>query len=310
MANNPGSDTVCVLGLGLMGTIFARHFLTEGKTVAGYDPEPDRRNDVAAHGGAVFESVAEAVADAELVLLSLPNSIVMLEVCDQIIAAGVAPRLIIDTTTGDPNDSILAAAKLSDAGHRYVDATVSGNAAQFGERDVIFMVGGNPDDVLQATELLSPLARRVYPVGGIAAGSRAKLVVNHVLSINRTAVAEGLTVAEKAGLDLDPMLEILRDSAAYSRAMDIWGRRMVTADYDPPASRIRQSHKDSRLINAHAEELGASHALVAVVRGLLSDAEAGGLGNADNSSMMELMRRRADLSQGDAASGESTDGPG
>ena len=102
-------------------------------------------------------------------------------------------------------------------------------------------------------------------------------------------------MADQAGLDLATVLEVLRDGAAYSRAMDMWGDRMVTGDHWPPASRVRQSHKDSRLINAHAERVGASRALVSVVREALVEAEEGGLADADNSSIMEVMRRRAGI---------------
>ena len=288
-------ENVAVIGLGLMGGTFTEHFIDGGHHVFGYDPDPERGVELAERGGVACATIAEAVADAKLVVMSLPNSTVMLAVCAEIVAADCGDVLVIDTTTGDPDDSITAAALLADVGHSYVDATISGNAAQFGEKDVIFMIGGESDDVQTATDLLTPLGRKVYAVGGLGAGSRAKLVVNHVLSINRTAVAEGLTVAEKAGLDLDPMLEVLRDSAAYSKAMDIWGQRMVDGDHYPPASRVRQSHKDSRLINGHAEATGASHAFVEVVRQALVEAEENGLADADNSSVMELMRRRAGI---------------
>lgn len=286
---------VAVLGLGLMGGTMAVHLLAEGHQVAGYDPDPDRRQEHSARGGDSFASVGEAVDRADRVILSLPNSDVMLVVIDEIIAAETSRTLVIDTTTGDPDDSIVAGDRLADAGHAYVDATVSGNAAQLAVKDIIFMIGGDDADVADAREVLEPLGRQVYVVGPLGAGSRAKLVVNHVLSINRAAVAEGLTAAEKAGIDLDRMLEVLRDSAAYSKAMDIWGQRMVEGDHYPPASRIRQSHKDSRLINAHAESIGASHSLVEVVRQLLAEAEETGLGDADNSAAIELMRRRAGI---------------
>lgn len=299
----PTSGRVAVLGLGLMGGTLAGHLLDADFEVIGHDPDPDRRREHHARGGRAVGSVAEAVtgavagADVRLVVLSLPNSAIMLDVCREIVDCsppGGAP-LVIDTTTGDPDDSSPAAEMLTAAGGGYVDATVSGNAAQAAAKDIIFMVGGAERDVARATELLRLLGRRVYHVGGVASGSRAKLVVNHVLSINRTALAEGLTVAEKAGVDLGPMLAILRDSAAYSKAMDLWGDRMVAADHHPPNSRVRQSLKDSRLINDHAESIGASRALVNVVRSALTEAADGGLGDADNSAIMEVMRRRAGI---------------
>lgn len=295
MTADNGGNNIAVLGLGLMGSRFAGHFLAAGRAVSGFDPDPDRRQDLDELGGRSAATVAEAVVDSGLVLLSLPNGEVMRGVSAEIAAAGVPSLLVVDTTTSAPDEVEAAAAVLAEAGHRYVDATVSGNAAQLSEKDVIYMIGGDEADVAVATELLSPIGRQVYSVGPVGAGARAKLVVNHVLSINRTGVAEGLGVAEKAGLDLESMLQILRDSAAYSKAMDIWGDRMVRADHHPPASRVKQSHKDSRLINAHAEELGASHELVAVVRQALAEAEETGLADADNSAIIELMRRRAGI---------------
>ncbi len=286
---------VGVLGLGLMGEAFAQHFISDGYEVLGYDPEAKCRDAVAEAGGEVFDTIAEVVNGVELVILSLPNSDIMLEVSSDIVASGADGLLVIDTTTGNPDHSLTAAEQLAGAGHSYVDATISGNAAQFRERDVIYMVGGEPDDVERTIALLTPLGRGVYPVGGISSGSRAKLVVNHILSINRTAVAEGLAVAEKAGIDLDSMLTILRDSAAYSKAMDLWGDRMVSGEYHPPASRIRQSHKDSRLINDHAESIGASHDVVDMVRQHFVEAEEGGLSDSDNAAMIEVMRRRAGI---------------
>lgn len=288
------ANRVAIIGLGLMGGTLSQHFLDGGLEVIGFDPDADRRAEHEARGARVAEQVAACVADVDVVVLSLPNSTIMLEVCNDIVESG-ATVLVIDTTTGDPEDSLQAYGTLTASGSSYVDATVSGNAAQFAEKDVIFMIGGDPADVVTASALLTPLGRHVYEVGPVASGSRAKLVVNHVLSVNRTAVAEGLAVAEKAGVDLDSMLEILRDSAAYSKAMDIWGDRMVAADHYPPASRVRQSNKDSRLINAHAESVGAAHELVAVVNRYLTEAEETGLADADNSAAIEIMRRRGGI---------------
>lgn len=289
------SDQIAMIGLGLMGSTFAGHLLANGRAVVGYDPVAEMGREHLGRGGTVAGSVAETVAAVDVVILSLPNSSIMLEVCREIAAASVSDLLVVDTTTGDPDDVVAAAGILADAGVGYVDATVSGNAAMAAAKDIIFMVGGTESDVQLATELLETLGRRVYAIGPVGAGARAKLVVNHILSINRTALAEGLTVAEKSGLDLDSILEVLIDSAAYSRAMDIWGARMVAAEHYPPASRVRQGHKDSRLINTHAESLGASHGLVSVVRAALLEAEDAGLSDADQSAVMEVMRRRAGL---------------
>jgi|TARA_B110000238_G_scaffold167039_1_gene182941 3-hydroxyisobutyrate dehydrogenase-like beta-hydroxyacid dehydrogenase len=284
-----------MIGLGLMGSTLATHLQGEGHTVVGYDPNHGRRREHVRRGGVSVESIADAVVSCSLAILSLPNSSTTIAVCNEIVEAAPSELLVIDTTTGDPSDSFTGSLMLASIGARYVDATVSGNAAQAAVKDIIFMIGGAAADVTRAAAVLEPLGRQVYRVGPLGAGMRAKIVVNHILYINRAAIAEGLAVAEKAGLELEPMFQVLRDSAAYSKAMDIWGQRMIDGDFNPPASRVRQSLKDARLINAHAESIGASHALVEVVRAALVDAVDGGLADEDNASVMEVMRRRAGI---------------
>ncbi|MBK5266024.1 MAG: NAD(P)-dependent oxidoreductase [Acidimicrobiia bacterium] len=286
---------VAVIGLGLMGGTIAGHLIDDGHAVTGYDPEPDRRAELGERGGMAADSVADAIAPAAVAILSLPNSSIMLDIIPEIAGAAAKGLIVVDTTTGAPADSIEAARQLADAGIAYTDATISGNAAQTAEKDIIFMLGATPEVASTISGLLQPMCRNVYHVGPVGAGSRTKLVVNHILSINRVAIAEGLAVAEKAGLDLAPVLEVLKDSAAYSKAMDIWGGRMVGGDYYPPKSRVRQSHKDARLIRDHANELGASIELQTKVREELEEAESGGLSDADNASVMEVMRRRAGI---------------
>jgi 3-hydroxyisobutyrate dehydrogenase-like beta-hydroxyacid dehydrogenase len=141
--------------------------------------------------------------------------------------------------------------------------------------------------------VLEVVARSVHHVGALGSGARTKLIVNLIVGVHRTAMAEALVVGEKAGLGLDALLEVLKDGAAYSRAMDIWGDRMVTGDHFPPDSRIRQNHKDFRLILELGQAVGAPTFLASTVRQLLAIGEATGLEDADNSAMVEIMRRSA-----------------
>jgi 3-hydroxyisobutyrate dehydrogenase-like beta-hydroxyacid dehydrogenase len=122
-----------------------------------------------------------------------------------------------------------------------------------------------------------------------------KLIVNHALTIHRMALAEALVVAELAEMDLDTTLAVLKDSLAYSKAMDVWGERMVRGDHEHPFARLRQSHKDARLIVEHGLELGATMDLAQVARAALAEGEETGLADLDNSSVAEVVRRRAGL---------------
>jgi 3-hydroxyisobutyrate dehydrogenase-like beta-hydroxyacid dehydrogenase len=115
------------------------------------------------------------------------------------------------------------------------------------------------------------------------------------------AIAEVLVVAEKAGLDLEQTLEVLKDSAASSKAMDIWGERMIAGAHYPPLGRLRLTRKDAGLIVDQAEEVGASAEMVRAALAVVEEAMAAGLGDADNGAVMEALRRRAGLTRFDAS---------
>ena len=115
--------------------------------------------------------------------------------------------------------------------------------------------------MFQACQLIfAALAKDVYFLGPNGSGGICKLVANLVLTLNRMALAEGLTLAKKAGLDQLQTLEVLKKSAAYSKAMDQKGMRMVKREIQSPASRLSSSYKDARLILAPGRAPGLSAA--------------------------------------------------
>jgi len=292
------ASPVAVIGLGIMGSRMAARLLAAGFTLRGYDPDPARSSEFQAAGGHPVSSPAGAVQGCEIALLSLPNSGVSRQVClgeGGISSSGAASLLVLDATTGRPEDAVEIGDELAKVGIRYADATVSGNAPVAARGELVVMVGGDDDDYRQAGPILEAIGRSHHHVGAVGAGARAKLIVNHALTINRMALAEALVVAEMAGLDLDRILEVLKDGVAYSKAMDLWGERIIAGDHYPPSARVRQSHKDARLITEHARALGAPTALVDVVRAALEEAEKSGLADADNSAVAEVVRRRAGI---------------
>jgi 2-hydroxy-3-oxopropionate reductase len=289
---------IAFIGLGLMGSRMSDHLLAAGHEVRGYDPEPARLEEHAGRGGVVTGSPAEAVEGCWAAVLSLPISDVSREVClgkGGILEAGVSPLFVYDTTTGRPGDAIEIAEALAPAGIVYSDTTVSGNSEIAERAELVVMMAGSEEAYVAGRPIFEAIGRSHHHVGPIGSGSRMKLIVNHALTINRMAMAEALVVAELAGMDPATALVVLKDSLAYSKAMDVWGDRIVAGDHDPPYARLRQSHKDARLIVEHGEELGATMDLVRVVRDALAEGEEAGLADLDNSAVAEVVRRRAGI---------------
>lgn len=287
---------VGLIGLGLMGTAMGSNLADDGFSIVGFDVDKDRCAVHASRGVTIVDTPGAVASAAGIVLLSLPNSDIGREVCFG--PGGVIegkPTLVIDTTTARPADTISLGERFAEARVGFVDATMSGNAAQAADRDIVAMVGGTESDFASARPVLEAVARSVHHVGPVGSGAVTKLIVNQVLGIHRVALAEGLVMGERAGLDLDRLLGVLRDGAAYSKAMDIWGQRMVDGDHLPPASRIKQNHKDFRLILEQGQQLGSPTWLASTVRQLLGTAEETGLAEVDNSGVIEILRRQAGI---------------
>lgn len=289
-------NTLAVIGLGLMGSRMAARLIDQGFGLRGFDVDPDRVAEFEKLGGIAARSPADAVQGCWGAVLSLPTSGVSKEVClgdDGIVGAGVAPFFVFDTTTGEPDNAIEIAAGLQDRGVTYADATVSGNSEIAARGELVVMVGGSEEAYRRGGPIFETIGRSHHHVGDVGAGSLMKLLVNHALGIHRMALAEVLVVAELAGTDAAGTLAVLKDSLAYSKAMDAWGEQMIAANHDHPYARLHQSHKDAQIIVDQGHRLGATMDLATVVRDAFAEGEGQGLADLDNSAVIEVVRRRA-----------------
>jgi 2-hydroxy-3-oxopropionate reductase len=290
--------TIAVIGLGIMGSRMANRLRTNGHALRGYDPSPASLEAFEAAGGVATASPAEAVQGCWAALLSLPDSDISRRVClgeGGISSSGVAELLVLDTTTGRPEDAVSNAAGLAASNIDYGDTTVSGNAPFAASGQLVVMFGGTAGAYEKGLPVFEAIGRSHHHVGPVGAGALVKLIVNQILSIQRMALAEVVVTAELAGLDLERVLEVLKDSLAYAKVMDVYGDNIVAGTHYPPAARLRQTHKDARLMVEHAASIGAPADLIEVVRAALAEGEADGLGDLDNSAIAEVVRRRAGI---------------
>ncbi len=276
-------EPVGLVGLGLMGGALAGRFLAGGHRVVGFDPRPECRQRLADLGGTAADSVGAVFAAARTVVLSLPNSTVVAAVLDEV-GDAVAGATVIDTTTGDPEATAAAGRRLADRGADYLDATLTGSSAVAAAGELVVTAGGPAEVFARAEPLFRLFAKAWYHVGPWGGGARAKLAVNLVLGLNRLVLAEGLSFARRCGLDPAATLDILRSGAAYSRAMDAKGRKMIDGDFAPEA-KLAQHLKDVRLILEYGGRAGASLPLSRLHEGLLAGLVARGMGDLDNSAV-------------------------
>jgi 3-hydroxyisobutyrate dehydrogenase-like beta-hydroxyacid dehydrogenase len=180
--------------------------------------------------------------------------------------------------------------QLATIGASYIEATISGNSDQVRRGEVLVMVGGDASAFKRCEKIFTTFAARTIRTGDVGSASRMKLVTNLVLGLNRAALAEGLVFARALKLDGDQTLEILRNSMAYSRMMDVKGEKMLRGDFKPQA-RLSQHLKDVRLMLAAATKARTKLPLSETHRKILSAAESAGLGDLDNSAIIRVIGR-------------------
>jgi 3-hydroxyisobutyrate dehydrogenase-like beta-hydroxyacid dehydrogenase len=279
-----------IVGIGLLGTAIAERLLGAGYRLIGYDLRPEQIAKLQELGGESACCAASVADRCERLILSLPTSAIAASVLDEIVARLRSGSIVIDTTTGAPEDAANFADRLQQLGVQYLDATVGGSSRQVRTQEAIFICGGCATTFDACADIFAQCCRKAYHMGPAGSGARMKLVLNLVLGLHRAVLAEGLEFARACNIDPCLALEILQAGPAYSRAMDTKGHRMLKEDFEPEA-RLSQHLKDVRLILAAGETTRAKLPLSTIHRDLLEAAEEAGFGAADNSAIIKSFQK-------------------
>jgi 3-hydroxyisobutyrate dehydrogenase-like beta-hydroxyacid dehydrogenase len=293
------SDRVGVVGMGLMGSAFTHHLLQSGFRVQGHDIDEQRGRQLHERGGTPVESAAAAARGARWVLTSLPNSDIVREAVlgPNGIAQGAAPGLIIaDASTSRPEDSQRLGAELAERGIGFLDEAVSGTSAMAWKKDLIVIAGGTVEAFEACKALFAGFSRAAYRMGPVGSGAMTKLVINLVLFGNRLALAEGLVLGEKAGMEGETLLKVLQDGACSSKTMIDKGPKMLHGDFSPEGH-VRTSLKDARLALEQGTRLGAPMLVTSLWTQVQQAAYQQGLADQDSTAFIEVLRMLGGLSR-------------
>lgn len=211
--------TIAFIGLGHMGGHMAANLVRGGHEVVGFDPVDELREAAVAHGVLAATSATAAVEGAETVVTSLPNGHVLLSVYEEVLPAAAEGTLFIDTSTTGAELAWQAAEKVDAAGHRFIDAPVSGGVVGAEAGTLTFMVGGSEADLESARPVLDPMAGRIVHCGASGNGQAAKLCNNLLLAITQVGVAEAFVLGEKLGLTNQAFYDVASTSAAQCWAL-------------------------------------------------------------------------------------------
>jgi 3-hydroxyisobutyrate dehydrogenase-like beta-hydroxyacid dehydrogenase len=241
------------VGLGLMGLPMARHLLSKGYSVVGYDIAPARLAEAASAGVGTAESAAGVVQGADLILLNLPTTDAVEDVVFG--AGGVAKamqpgQIIVDfsTITVDKGRQF-AARLLKDAACGWVDAPVSGGPPASGTGTLTVMAGGRSEDIEVVRPLMADVAARFTVMGPPGAGLVAKMINQMIVGCTHAVLAEALIVAEAAGIEASRVPECLAGGYADSPLLQKNYPRMADRAFAPQGY-ARQLLKDLEMVSS------------------------------------------------------------
>ena len=280
-----------IAGLGLLGSALAHRLIQAGYSPKGYDIDPDKIAALAKAGG--IAATLDEVAHCDVVMLAVFDTSQVEDVVTNAVLPALTgvPKIVLCASTCDPDRIAALSETVSAHGLTLVETPVSGSSAQVRKGDGVGLLGGNKDAIDGVADIVDALYPKWFYMGPVGNGGRAKLAINHMLGLNRLVLAEGLVFAQTLGLDPAALLEVARQSAAYSQVMDIKGPKMVSGDYTPQGF-IHQSLKDFKLIIEQAAKRGQEMPLATLNAEVLAACVSRGESERDNAAVIEEIKRR------------------
>jgi 3-hydroxyisobutyrate dehydrogenase len=218
---------IAFLGLGHMGLPMARNLAQAGHEVVGFDVFPAAMDTATAAGLAVAESGAAAVraSSADIVITMFQSGRQVLDAyrgvdgAEGLLAAANEGTLFVDSSTIAVDEARAAHALAEEAGHRALDAPVSGGVVGAENGTLAFMVGGSDEDFEAARPALEAMGRRVVHCGGAGLGQAAKVCNNMILAVSQIAVAEAFVLGERLGLSHQALFDVASNASGQCWAL-------------------------------------------------------------------------------------------
>lgn len=285
--------TIAFIGLGIMGSPMSVHLARAGYDVVGYNLTPNRTRPLEEAGGRAAASAAEAVAEADVVAIMVPDSPDVQAVLtdeDGVFATAKPGTLVIDFSSIRPDVTARLSEEATERGFRLLDAPVSGGEAGAVNASLSIMVGGTAEDFAAAKPILDVVGRTVVHVGPAGSGQTVKAANQLIVAANIQVLAEAVVFLEAYGVDTAAALDVLGGGLAGSKVLEQKKDSMLGRSF-APGFRIDLHHKDLGIVASAAREAGVVAPLGALVAQLMASARANGDGGLDHSALLRGVER-------------------
>lgn len=286
--------TIGFVGTGLMGRGMARSLLRKGHALQIYNRTRAKAEEVAALGGRVADTPAEAARGADVVVTMLADPQAVADCFEGprgLLSTLRAGAVVIDSSTVSPPTTKKMADAVRAKGGHLLDAPVFGSKNEAENGSLGFIVGGEREVFDSVQDVFACMGKSTY-MGPTGMGATAKLVVNLVIASELEAFHEGMVLATKAGLDPDLMYSILMNSRARSGIFEMKGPGILKRDFTVFFP-LRLMDKDMRLALETADALRVPMPVVRAVKEVLGACVGAGQGEEDVSAAIRHLERAA-----------------
>lgn len=297
-------ETIGFLGMGVMGSRMSARLLAAGHDVAVWNRTREKTRPLAEKGATVAATPAAAATGRDIVLSNLTDGPALKSVIlgpKGVLEAELLPGLFVDFATIAPSESAEIAAALESRGVGFLRAPVSGTMTVAETGKLAIIASGDRRVFDAADSVLAVLGSTRYYVGPGENSRYLKLIHQMMIAATMQVWAEGLVMGEKAGLDWEVMLEVLRDSAVGSGVVKGKIPSLASRDYDHPAMSLHNIVKDVDLALMAADGVGVELPATKWMRVLYQRSLEAGLEWKDYSAVVLELEKRAGLGPRDVS---------
>lgn len=271
-----------VLGLGIIGSAWARNLIADGHQVRAWNrtPQPD-------FPGFVPE-LQDAVSGADVIILVVADPPAVQSVLDGALPHVQPGALLVQSSTISPHWTREFASQVDHAGARFLEAPFTGSKLAAQARETVFYLGGPQALVDEATPLLQPLSKTILHIGELGTASALKLAMNLNIAGIAQTLSESLHFARSNGLSDELFFQALDANVSKSGVSELKKPKLMASDYAPQFS-LKHMGKDLRLTMETAAEKNTSLPQTQRLRELYERALAQGLGDDDFIGLIRLL---------------------
>jgi 3-hydroxyisobutyrate dehydrogenase-like beta-hydroxyacid dehydrogenase len=287
--------TISYLGLGTMGSGMASNLLKAGYKLTVWNRSAQKCKPFARRGARVADTPADAVRDVDLVIYMLSNDQAVEEVvfgAKGILGGIKEGQIAMDMSTVLPATSLREQEAYAKRGVDFLDAPVFGSKQESAEAKLWIMAAGNKAIFEQVKPVLDHLGQTVHYFGKNGNATAMKLVGNLMVALELEALSEGLVLAQKAGLDLSTVMEVVKVADFRSPLLVSNGQNILKRDFSTSFA-LKLMLKDAGLIEKFAASLQSPIPALRVVEKNLASAVDLGFGTENASALIKALEKQA-----------------